>query len=373
VVSNFPAVAAGVFTTNRLQAAPVVWSRAIIRAGRPVRAVLLNSGNANACTGVPGRRAVERSAVAVACALATEPQQVLLASTGVIGVPLPIERLVAAVPALASALAPGIRAGARAARAILTTDTVSKQHAVRVPAPGRTYVVGGMAKGSGMIHPNMATMLAVLTCDAPLAKTQAQRLLRAAVAPTFNAITVDGDTSTNDCVLLLANGAAGGRVPPGSAVERALAAALGEVCGKLAEAIAADAEGATKLLVVRVAGTRDVAGAQRIARTVAGSLLVKTAVHGGDPNWGRVLAAAGAAGVHLEPERLALDFGPAGGAVRVVERGVRARYDEGAAAERLRRDPVTIRLDLGLGHATATVWTCDLSAKYVSINAEYTT
>ena len=367
VVSQRPAVAAGLFTTNRVQAAPVGWSRALVRAGRRVRAVLLNSGNANACTGEDGRRAVRRSAAAVARALGAEPAQILVASTGVIGVPLPVERLVAVVPALAGSVATSRVAGTRAARAIMTTDTVAKERAVKVQVARHAYIVGGMAKGAGMIHPEMATMLAVLTTDAPLGWGQAQRLLRAAVATSFNALTVDGDTSTNDCVVLLANGAAGGHLPRASTAEKAIAAALGEVCRGLAEAIAADAEGATKLLVVRVEGAGDAAGARCIARTVAASLLVKTAVHGGDPNWGRVLAAAGRAGVAFDPNGLELRIG----GHLVARRGAAYPAGERAAARHLRRRRVEFGLRVGRGPGTATALGSDLGAGYVRINAHY--
>jgi len=366
VFSDRPAVAAGVFTTNLVQAAPVVWSRAVVRGGRGVRAVLLNSGNANACTGRAGMAAARRSAAALARATGIAPREILLASTGVIGVPLPIARLEAAIPDLTGSRAT-TRAGTAAARAIMTTDTRVKEHAVSVKAGGFTYTVGGMAKGAGMIHPNMATMLAVLTTDAPLGRAQAKRLLRPAVEDSFNAVTVDGDTSTNDCVLLLANGAAGGRVAAGSAVEKALAAAIARVCRQLAEDVAADGEGAVKLLVVRVAGARSQRDALQVARTIASSMLVKTAVHGGDPNWGRVLAAAGRAGVRLDPEALDLRIG----GHLVARRGAAHAAGERAAARHLRGSRVEFDLRLGKGSGAATALGSDLSADYVRINAHY--
>jgi glutamate N-acetyltransferase/amino-acid N-acetyltransferase len=367
VVSDLPAVAAGVFTTNRVQAAPVLWSRAVVRARRRVRAVLLNSGNANACTGAQGESAVRRSAIALGAALGCAPTQVLLASTGVIGVTLPVERLLIALGSVVRRLAPGSRAGAAAARAIMTTDTRPKQHAVRVRAGARTYVVGGMAKGAGMIHPQMATLLGVITTDAPLAPAQAGRLLAAAVDGSFNTLSVDGDTSTNDTILLLANGAGGGRVAPGSRAEQALGRALAEVTWALAQAVAADGEGATKLLVVKVAGAKSAADARRVARTVVSSLLVKAAVHGGDPNWGRVLAAAGRAGVPFMAKELELRIG----GHRVVRAGAPEPGGEAGAARHLRGRRVEMELTIGRGPAAATALGCDLTAGYVAINAHY--
>jgi glutamate N-acetyltransferase/amino-acid N-acetyltransferase len=365
VVSDRAAVAAGVFTTNRVQAAPVLWSRRVVDGAGRVRAVLLNSGNANACTGAAGERATRSSAARVAAALGCAPDAVLVASTGVIGVPLPVERLVAGVPALCRALRPTAPGGAAAAHAILTTDTRVKQAAARVRAGGRTYTVGGMAKGAGMIHPQMATLLAVITTDAPLARAPAQRLLRAAVDDSFNAVTVDGDTSTNDCVLLLANGVAGGRM--NATATKAVERALRHVCGTLAEAIAADGEGARKVLVVRVAGARSRDDARQVARTVAASNLVKTAVHGGDPNWGRVLAAAGRAGVRLDPRALDLRIG----GHLVAWHGAAHSRGERGAARHLRGRRVTFDLRIGAGKATATALGSDLSADYVRINAHY--
>jgi glutamate N-acetyltransferase/amino-acid N-acetyltransferase len=329
--------------------------------------VLLNSGNANACTGKPGDKATRDSAADVAARLGVATDAVLVASTGVIGVPMPVERLRAGLAPLVRGLAPGARGATRAARAIMTTDTVPKQQARRLRAGGRTYVVGGMAKGAGMIHPDMATMLAVVTTDAPLGRAQAKRLLRDAVAVSFNALTVDGDTSTNDCVLLLANGAAGGRVAPGSAAERAVATALTSVCSALAEAIAADGEGAHKLLIVRVRGAATAAAARRVARTIASSMLVKTAVHGGDPNWGRVLAAAGRAGVRLDPAALRLEIG----GHLVARRGAAHAAGERAAARHLRGKRVEMDLVIGRGPGSARAMGSDLSADYVRINAHY--
>lgn len=367
VVSDRPAVAAGVFTTNRVQAAPVLWSRAVVRARRPVRAVLLNSGNANACTGDEGYRAARTSARALARLLDCAPHEVLVASTGVIGVPFPVDRLVGALPVTVARLGAARTDGSGAAAAIMTTDTRSKEHAVHVRAGGRTYTVGGMAKGAGMIHPEMATLLGVITTDAPLTPAQAARLLTAAAERSFNAITVDGDMSTNDCVFLLANGAAGGRVAPRSAAERAIGGAIARVAWALARAVAADGEGAEKLIVVRVTGARSEAAARRVARAVASSPLVKTAVHGSDPNWGRVLAAAGRSGVALDPAALDLVIG----GHRVARSGVAHPAGEPGAARHLRGREIEMNLVVGRGPGMAVALGCDLTPGYVAINAHY--
>ena len=367
VVSDRPATAAGLFTTNRVKAAPVLWSEAVVRSRSPVRAVLVNSGNANACTGASGEKAARASAAELASRLGIAPREVLLASTGVIGVPFPVNRLLAALPALTASLAPGGGAADRAARAIMTTDTVPKQHAVRFRAGRRDYVAGGMAKGAGMIHPDLATMLAVITTDAPLAPRQARRLLIAAAADSFEAITIDGDTSTNDCVFLVANGAAGGSIAERSAAEKAAGEAIGAVAFALARAIAADGEGAKKLLEVCVTGAASADDARRVARTICGSMLVKTAVHGGDPNWGRVLAAAGRSGVALNPAALDLRIGG-----HLVARGGAAHPPgESAAARHLAGREILMELTIGRGRGTARALGSDLSADYVRINAHY--
>jgi glutamate N-acetyltransferase/amino-acid N-acetyltransferase len=367
VVSDEPAVVAAVFTTNRVQAAPVTWSRRVVGKHGRARAVLLNSGNANACTGAAGDAAVRRSAAVVAELLECDDDAVLVASTGVIGVPFPVERLLAALPRLACTVGATPAGGRRAADAIMTTDTRRKQAAVRVRTGGRDYTVGGMAKGAGMIHPEMATLLSVITTDAPLGRAQARTLLRAAVDATFNTLTVDGDTSTNDCVFLLANGAAGGTIARASRAEAAIAAALQQVCAQLAEAIAADGEGAKKVLVVHVAGARSAHDARTVARTIAASNLVKTAVHGGDPNWGRVLAAAGRAGVRLDPQALDLRIG----GHLVAQNGAAHPAGEAAAARHLRGKRVEMTLRIGAGPGEGTALGSDLSADYVRINAHY--
>ncbi|HTO91085.1 MAG TPA: bifunctional glutamate N-acetyltransferase/amino-acid acetyltransferase ArgJ [Candidatus Sulfotelmatobacter sp.] len=364
--------AAGVFTTNRVVAAPVVLDRDVIakRAGG-VRAIVANSGCANACTGDQGMNDAKRMAWLASQAVGCDPGQVLVLSTGVIGVPLAMDKIERGVTLAASALAAGGDSAGSTVRAIMTTDTRPKTAGATAELRGGGVVIRGFAKGAGMIHPRMATMLAVITTDALVPPELLQRSLVESTGRSFNRVSVDGDMSTNDTVLLLASGAS--RVRVDEAERGPFTAALTEVCASLARQIARDGEGATRLVEVSVTGAASERDAHLVADAIARSALVKTAVHGGDPNWGRVLAAAGTAGVPIAPERLALWFGEGADAIRVVNGGMRDAYDERGAAERLRRDPVAVRLDLGLGGAEATVWTCDFSADYVSINADYTT
>lgn len=369
VVADGPARAAGVFTTNRVQAAPVLHDRRVLaRPDAVFRAVVANSGCANACTGERGVTDTLAMAAQTAAAVGCAPGEVLVLSTGVIGVPLDLAKVERGIRDAAARLG---HDASDAAAAVMTTDTRPKTAQAVMLLAGGTVTLSGFAKGSGMIHPGMATMLAVLTTDAMVAPARLHRALRAAVKRSFNRISVDGDRSTNDTVLLLASGASGIEVE--SADEAGFTAALTAACAALARQIARDGEGATRLVEIAVTGAADEAQAHVVADAIARSSLVRTAVHGGDPNWGRVLAAAGASGAAIEPDRLALRFGPPGAEVRVVEGGVRAPCDERAAAAQLRLDPVHIGLDLGLGTAGAVVWTCDLSAEYVAINAHYTT
>ena len=369
VASEIPATLGAVFTLNEVKAAPVRWSQKVQRGGGSVRAVLLNAGNANACWGKGAAVVSRRSAQATAKALGCSAQEIMVASTGPIGVPLPLDNLLDAVPKAAAALQGSKQAAHGAAQAIMTTDLQPKQAVAAARVGQRVYKVGGMAKGSGMIHPNMATMLSVITCDAPLSRSQAQRLLEAAVARSFNTISVDGDTSTNDCVFLLCNGAAGGKVAARSKAEATLAAALQTVCDALAEAIAVDGEGAQKLIVMHVVGARSDAQAAIIARTIISSPLVKTAVAGGDPNWGRVLMAAGRAGVPLRQEQLSLRIGRH----QVAKNGEAVPAAEAPAAKTMQGKRVEMELTVGGGRGTATAKGCDLTHGYVDINAHYRT
>ncbi len=368
LVSATPCAVAGVFTLNEIKAAPVRWCQNIVAGGAPARAVVINSGCANAVTGAQGDADTAATAAAVAAAVGCAADEVLVLSTGVIGQHLPMPKLLAGVEQAAAALSTTADAGHTAARAIMTTDTRPKEIAVRCIIDGRPVTISGLCKGAGMIHPNMATMLAVLWTDAAIAPAALQRALGFAADRSFNAMTVDGDSSTNDTLLVLASGLAGNDPITEESESFALfQAALTAAAAELAQLIARDGEGATKFVTLTVSGARSFAEAQRIAKTIATSALVKTALYGADANWGRVLAAAGRAGVALAPERLALWFD----AVQLVGAGAPLPYLEADAHATLTKPEVTIQLDLGLGDASATVWTCDFSHDYVSINADY--
>ncbi len=372
IASDRPCAVAGTFTRNLVRAAPVEWTRQIV-SGNHCRALVVNSGNANAYTGDKGRNDTKQMAGVCADLLDIPADQVAVASTGVISQPLPMDAISSGIPVAANAL----RADGwlDAADAIRTTDTVPKFHSVSAAIDGVQVTLTGIAKGSGMIHPNMATMLGFLFTDAHVDATGLQAALSPAVERSFNRITVDGDTSTNDCVLLLANGHAGGeKIVPGSPAWDAFAAMVNTVCAQLARAIVADAEGATKLVTITVTGMDDEAGAVAIARQVATSNLVKTALFGADPNWGRILAAAGQAGVPFDIEGASLMMGD----VLLVKNGTyQGAYEddiqEVAAAKVMATDEYTITLTLGSGPGTASYLTCDLSYDYVRINADYRT
>lgn len=365
VLSQRPATAAGVFTRNRVAAAPVDICRAHLRDGR-ARAVIANSGNANACTGEQGRADARRMAAATAARFGLEPADVLVVSTGVIGVPLPLDRIEQGI----GQLEPSASGGDDFARAIMTTDTRPKTAALEITAGARPMRIGGAAKGSGMIHPDMATLLAVVSTDAAVEPAFLAAALARAADRSFNLISVDGDTSTNDSLLVLANGAAGGEtVREGSAAAETFEAALTAVCVELAKAVARDGEGARSLIEVTVSGATDDAAARRIARSVASSTLVKTAVFGTDPNWGRVLCAAGYAGPELDVERTTLHLGD----ICLFRRGAPQPYDRSAAAALLALPDVRFALDLGLGGGSGVAWGCDMGYEYIKINAEYTT
>jgi glutamate N-acetyltransferase / amino-acid N-acetyltransferase len=368
VVSERDAWAAGVFTQNLVRAAPVVISERALQQCRPVRAVVINSGNANACTGAQGAVDAVAMTEITAAALELDPRDVLVCSTGVIGRPLPMTKMESGIRAAASALR---RDGGPAARAIMTTDTRPKTAQSQFNVDGHLYTVGGMAKGSGMIHPNMATLIAVVTTDAPVAGCEPlTALLRDVCDETLNCVTVDGDTSTNDTLLLLANGAAGGDpITAGTEAFAALRTALYDVCASLAEQVVADAEGATKYFEVTVSGASSAGAARAAARTVAGSPLVKTAIHGNDPNWGRIVAALGRSGAGFELERCCVNIG----GVDVFKNGAPVPLDNAAMERLFATSPIAITADLGSGDARGHAWGCDLTAEYVHINADYTT
>ncbi len=366
VLSEQPGPIAGVFTTNQIVAAPVIIDRRHLRHAVG-RAILVNSGCANVFTGRAGEKAADTMVRLVADHYRIPAHQVFIGSTGVIGGPLPIDRIAHGFPTLVQRLRAS--GGTEAARAIMTTDTCSKEFAVQQRIGGATVTIGGMSKGSGMIHPNMATMLAYLTTDAAIQQPVLQQALSWAVDQTFNCISVDGDTSTNDTVLCLANGRAGNRViRAGTADARAFQRLLLAACESLALKVGRDGEGVTKFVEIRVAGGRNDADARRIANTVGTSCLVKTALFGEDANWGRIMAAIGRAGVPLQPGRLSLAFSGVPIVTRGKPLGAKA---ETRIAKVFKRAEFTIDINLGMGRGRARLWTTDLSYEYVRINASY--
>lgn len=367
ILSDREAAAAGVFTTNKVKAAPLQLTMENIRAGK-ARAIVANSGNANACNGLQGLLDARAMAGKVSELLQIPAEQVLVGSTGVIGQLMPMDKVLAGIEAAASALSPD--GGQAAAEAIMTTDTFAKEIAVTVKLGADAVTIGGMAKGSGMIHPNMATMLGFITTDAAIDPQWLKKALADIVGRTFNMVTVDGDTSTNDMLLALANGAAGNPVIYGEGPDfTAFCSALEQVCRKLAVAIASDGEGATKLLEVQVRGANSVEDAKKVAKAVAASSLVKAAVFGQDANWGRVLCAAGYSGVDFNPDKVDIFIG----AVKVAEDGAALPFDEEQAAQVLAEKQVLFDIDLKSGNYSATAWGCDLTYEYVRINGSYRT
>lgn len=371
LVSDTPCTAAALFTTNQVQSAHIHYDREVLaHHTADLWAVLINSGSANACTGDAGVAVARTMAQSVEHTLDLPAFSTLVMSTGVIGLPIPVEKVSRGISEAAQRLDAGL--GTAAAQAIMTTDTYHKQCAVQVElSSGARVTIGGMAKGAGMIHPNMATLLSVVTTDAAVAPAALDAGLRYVADRSFHCISVDGDTSTNDTLMVLANGQAGNvsiddiASPDGHIFLEGLLT----VCQRLAQEVARDGEGATRFVTVRVSGAPSYAEAHRAAMTVARSPLVKTALFGADPNWGRVVCALGYSGVPFDPEHLVLSFG----GIRVFEGGVPLDFDELAAQEVLDTPEVTIEADLGRGHDAATVWTCDFSYDYIKINAEYRT
>ncbi len=362
VASSAPCRAAGVFTTNQVIAAPCVITKQHLSRG-PLRAIVANSGNANACTGAQGECDALAMASAAAASLGVPTHAVAVASTGVIGVPLPAERIAAAVPRIELS----VGGWDAASRAIMTTDTRPKVAQREVALEGGTIRVGGIAKGAGMIHPNMATLLAFITTDALVDGGELQALLRRAADATFNTISVDGDMSTNDTLLLLANGTSG--VSAGVRDRATFADAVTAVCDELARAIVADGEGVTRVFAVHVKGAATQADASLAARVITTSSLVKTAIHGGDPNWGRILAAAGRSGARVDARVASVQVG----GIPVYANGEPCAIADSAVRTAFASSPVEIGLDLGLGEGESRAWGADLSAEYVRINADYTT
>lgn len=377
IVSDTEAIAAGVFTTSQVRAACVDYCRQRLQEDSSMRAILCNAGQANAATGEPGWQDARESAKLLAQELSISPDEILLASTGVIGQRIKMDALREGIPKLVNAMSAD--GGKEAAKAIITTDLVTKEIALETTIEGRPVRIGGMAKGSGMIHPNMATMLCFITCDAAVASHLWQEMLKRAVDKSFNQITVDGDTSTNDSVIALTNGQSrtSAITAMGKSAEK-LEAMLTEACQYLAKAIARDGEGATCLIEVTVSGALDNHSASLVAKTIAGSSLVKSAIFGRDPNWGRIAAAAGRAGVKFHQDELSIKLGE----ITLMENGQPLAFDRQAASnylkqasegEYLKGDTVLIDVIIGNGSGVSTAWGCDLTYKYVEINAEYTT
>ncbi len=364
------AAVAGVFTKNLVKAAPVKWDKGIVNAGKKAGAVVVNTGFANACTGEQGDRDCRASAELTASLLGLDADEVLLGSTGVIGGRLPMDKIEAGIRALVPELKDTPEAAALAAEAIMTTDTRPKQYALEFDLGGKTCRMGGMCKGSGMIHPNLGTMLCYITTDAAVDKATLQETLAAVADDTFNMISVDGDTSTNDTVLLLANGMAGNGplTDQDAAVFRA---ALFEMLKYLSMRIAEDGEGATKLFEATVCHAADRSSARTLAKSVITSSLTKAAIYGRDANWGRILCAMGYSGANFDPDKVDIIFESANGRMTIVENGVAADYSEETAKLILSADKVTALIDVHDGQASATAWGCDLTHEYVSINADY--
>lgn len=368
IVSDVGAIAAGVFTTSCVRAACVDFNRQVLESGAMVKAILCNAGQANASTGEEGWRNAVETAKLVQTSLGTE-EAVLVASTGVIGRQLRMDLIRPAIPQVVAALS--VDGGDAAAKAIITTDLVTKAIALEADFDGRPVRIGGISKGSGMIHPNMATMLGFVTCDAAVAPTLWQEMVSRACDRSFNQITVDGDTSTNDMLLALSNGQSGtsGIMEADSAAAQKLEAMLTEVCIYLAKAIARDGEGATCLIEITVSGANNQTEARQVAKTIAGSSLVKAAVFGRDPNWGRIAAAAGRSGVIFDQTRLDIHLGD----FVMMSQGTPQTFNRDAASSYLKSDTVLINVKIGDGTGVGTAWGCDLSYDYVKINAEYTT
>ena len=372
IYSESPCVSAGTFTTNLVKAAPVKWDKNQVTSGASAHAVVVNAGIANACTGAEGMEYCKETAKAAANALHIPADSVLVASTGVIGMQLPIDRIANGVKAMAPKLAGSREAGLEAAKAIMTTDTEKKEAAVEIEIGGKTVTVGGMCKGSGMIHPNMCTMLGFITSDVDISKELLQEALSEDIKDTYNMVSVDGDTSTNDTVLLLANGQAGNpKITEKNADYEEFKKALNYVNTTLAKKIAGDGEGATALFEVKVIGAATKAEAVTLSKSVVTSSLTKAAIYGHDANWGRILCALGYSGVQFDPEKVDLYFESKAGKIKIIENGVSTGYSEEEATKILSEEAVTAIADMKMGDASATAWGCDLTYDYIKINADY--
>lgn len=371
VFSKVPAVAAGVFTTNKVKAAPVLVTMENIKDGK-IQAVVANSGNANACTGEKGLKDAKEMTEITAKQLNIAPGDVAVASTGVIGVYLPMDKVREGIESCAEILS--VEGASDAALAIMTTDTFKKEAAVKIKIHGREITIGGMAKGSGMIHPDMATMLCFLTTDASIEEKALRKALKDAADKSFNMISVDGDTSTNDMVLIMSNGLAGNNtITEGTDEYEIFYLALEKLCVEFAKMIARDGEGATKLIEITVKNARDAESAVKAARTISKSYLVKAAIFGEDANWGRIMCAVGYSGIDFDPEMVDIFISSKKGELKLVENGVGLDFSEEKAKEILSEKDVNLTVDLKQGEFKATAWGCDLSYDYVKINASYRT
>lgn len=372
IVSQVPAVTAGTFTTNVVQAAPVKWDRQMVTEKRCAQAVVVNAGIANACTGAEGMECCKKTAETVEHCMNIPADQVLVASTGVIGMQLPIEKLQAGVEAMALELEDSTEKGHQAACAIMTTDTKPKEAAVTFEIEGKTVTIGGMCKGSGMIHPNMCTMLSFVTTDLAISKELLQEALKMNVQDTYNMVSVDGDTSTNDTVLLLANGMAGNsEITEKDENYEKFAEALNYINTTLAKKMAGDGEGATALFETKVIHADTKEHAKILAKSVICSSLIKAAIYGHDANWGRILCALGYSGVKFDPETIELFFKSSFGSIQIYQNGLASDYSEEEAAKILSDEEVTVLVDMKMGEAEAAAWGCDLTYDYVKINADY--
>ena len=372
IYSEVPCKAAGTFTTNLVKAAPVKWDKVVVENSTCAQAVIVNAGIANACTGEEGLRYCMETAEAAAESLSIPVSSVLVASTGVIGKQLPMDRIVAGVKAMVPELDSSQESGTAAAIAIMTTDTVKKEVAVQFEVGGKTITMGGMCKGSGMIHPDMCTMLSFVTTDVAISKELLQEALREDIKDTYNMISVDGDTSTNATVLLLANGMAGNEeIQSKNEDYEAFCKALNFINETLAKKMAGDGEGCTALFEVKIIGAETKEQAVTLSKSVITSSLTKAAIFGHDANWGRILCAMGYSGAVFDPEKVDLYFESAAGKLKIIENGVALSYSEEEATRILSEPEVTATADIKLGEATATAWGCDLTFDYVKINADY--
>lgn len=372
IFSSVPCKAAGTFTTNVVKAAPVKWDQKVVYEQPYAQAVICNSGIANACTGEEGYGYCKETADAAAEILNISPDSVLVASTGVIGMQVPVDKIKNGIKMMEPVLSGEISAGTDAAKAIMTTDTVHKEVAVEIEIGGKAVTIGGMCKGSGMIHPNMCTMLGFVTTDISISKELLLEALKEDVKDTYNMISVDGDTSTNDTVLLLANGMAGNEeITEKNADYEKFKMALNYVNTTLSKKIAGDGEGATALFEVKVIGASTKEEAVILSKSVVTSSLTKAAIYGHDANWGRILCALGYSGVSFDPEKVDLYFESRAGKIKIIENGVSTGYSEEEATKILSEDEVTAIADMKMGDASATAWGCDLTYDYVKINADY--